>query len=227
MPTSARDTELGIDLLRGIAAVLVLVSHGIGNALKVEHGDVIASYPPLAKLLASTIGYGAFSVWGFFVISGFCIQQSVERTLARGHFDAWGYGKARVTRIYPLFLLGLSLAVAGWFLTDAYGHPGEAFPMKRLLSNAAFVDLFPAFVPSWSLTNEMFYYLAWPVGLALCGWRQKAAMKGLAVVSMAVVAVVFVVWKRWYGGACLGSRRKRTCGFSRCIPWGSAAARPS
>ena len=26
-------------------------------------------------------------------------------------------------------------------------------------------------------------------------------MKGLAVVSMAVVAVVFVVWKRWYGGA--------------------------
>lgn len=198
---TARDTELGIDLLRGIAAVLVLVSHGIGNALKVPFGDVIASYPPWARLLASTLGYGAFSVWGFFVISGFCIQQSVERSIARGRFNSWSYARARLTRIYPLFLLGLALAVVGWFATSAYGHPGEVFPLKRLLGNAVFLDLFPAFVPSWSLTNEMFYYLAWPLGLALCGWRQKAAVGWLAAVSMAVVAMVFVIWKRWYGGA--------------------------
>ena len=68
---------------------------------------------------------------------------------------------SRITRLYPLFLIGLALAVVAWsqgldFAVDEV----NAKPWRQLgasLFNLRFTTPFPAFGPSWSLSCEVLY----------------------------------------------------------------------
>lgn len=197
-------SELFIDALRGIAAVMVLIAHGIMLALRGIYGTDPAQMPEGWRWLLASFGFGGFWVWAFFVVSGLCIQQSVARSAERGSYTFGGYFAARVTRIYPLFLLGLALAVAGWWITGGHAGRVPSFPWASFLASLVMLQLFtqpfPSFAPSWSLTNEMAYYLVWPLGLKLTGGSSKRAVLLLGAGTLAVTAALVAIWKVMQGG---------------------------
>ncbi|MDB6139521.1 MAG: putative acyltransferase [Verrucomicrobiaceae bacterium] len=195
----SRDNELLIDLVRGITALLVLVAHVLGLLADPLLGADRALWPAGWQLLIATLGNGRFWVRIFFFISGFCIHQSISRSLERGGFDLRHYAIARITRIYPLFLIGLALAVTAWWVGGSV-----VFPVKEMLASLFmaqhFTGSFPSFAPSWSLTDEAVYYAAWPLAILCCKGRPRMALHRSTVLTLLVTLVTVAIWKIWFGG---------------------------
>ena len=108
-----KDSELLLDALRGLAAFVVLFAHGFELAA----GSAFGWHTPNTegwRWARAILGNADWCVWGFFVISGICIHRSIARGVASGKFNWWRYGLARVTRLYPLFLIGFALAIIAW-----------------------------------------------------------------------------------------------------------------
>src|SRR3954469_15102112 len=100
----------GLDGLRGIAAASVMVYHYTAWYPFLHGFDLTPAFP-----------YGIFGVELFFVISGFVIFMTLERTRSLGQFAA-----ARFARLYPAFLASMLASLA---LTAA------PFDLPRLLAN--------------------------------------------------------------------------------------------
>lgn len=176
---------IGIDILRGILAILVLMFHSI-DVLPEE------SYEKLKLILSP----GAFWVFGFFVLSGFCISLSVYREISKEAYTPTRYLFARITRIFPLFYIGLMLAICVWFALDSQW---ESFPVGAFVSSLTgfqrFVELFPYFGVSWSITYEWVYYLIFPCLIWLC--RKRLEYLWLVGIAVSLVATVVFggMWK--------------------------------
>ena len=196
----SRDSELAIDLCRGITALLVMIGHVLGPVVEPFLGLDYNTWPRAWQVLGFTLGGGRFWVRFFFVISGFCIHLSISRSIEKGGFSLRSYIIARLTRIYPVFLVGLALAVANWWLFSPVG----AFPAKELVASLAmlqqFIGTFPAFAPSWSLTSEVCYYAVWPLALLACGLHQRTTLRVCAGLALLVTLLIVAVWKLRFGG---------------------------
>lgn len=195
-----QDSELMIDALRGIAAVMVLLSHCFDLAIADKFGWRYDDAPEGWRFLRATVGHGGFWVWSFFMISGICIHRSILKGVQDGTFSWWKYGLARLTRIYPLFLLGLLLAVITWHLHEDFGGaPEVTMPWRQFLASLAGLHIlttsFPGFETSWSLSCELIYYAAWPVVLRMTrGVTSRAAFLSIAI-SLLGAAAILVAWK--------------------------------
>lgn len=193
------DSELLIDALRGIAAIAVLVTHAFDIGIAGVYGWDLAATPEGWRWARATIGHGGYWVWCFFVISGLCIHRSIARSLADGSFR-WGrYLLARVTRLYPLFLIGLALAVVGWAVTEGAGGGFARVPWPQIGASLFMMQILTATVPtfqaSWSLSNEMAYYVVWPASLSLAGRNGRRAFLVSLAAMLAVLAGIMVLWK--------------------------------
>lgn len=197
-----KDTGLLIDAMRGIAALLIVFTHAFDLAVADAYGWNYASNPEAWRWARASLGHGGFLVWCFFMISGVCIHQSISRSIASGDFSLARYALARVTRIYPLFLLGLLLAVAAWLLHEDFGAGFNDSPLRELVASLLSLQIlttpFPAYETSWSLSCEMIYYAIWPVALLLGRGRANwaAAMSILAV--LVVGSVIMTFWKGFH-----------------------------
>ncbi|MCP5560040.1 MAG: acyltransferase [Verrucomicrobiaceae bacterium] len=196
------DSEVFVDGLRGVLAIAVLVSHAFDLGIRQSFGHDVPAMPLFWRTLHSTVGHGGFYVWGFFVISGLCIHQSIARDMARGAFQWARYLYARVTRLYPLHLLALLVAVIALphgaeITANASVHPWRQL-VATLFMLHGFTDAFPGFDPSWTLANEAAYYVVWPLALLLgAGSLLRAAC--ISVLMTVVPALgVAVLW--WVGG---------------------------
>jgi peptidoglycan/LPS O-acetylase OafA/YrhL len=151
-PTShINDNRLGfLDVLRGIAALLVALYH-IGNAAPV-------ATPPFQWVSHSLLNFGSFGVMLFFVVSGFIIPASLER---RGSLVEFWIG--RFFRLVPLFWL-LSAAVVVLWKLKLLELPGWIFnhPFVVLVGNASLMTNFvgaPHLLgPAWTLPYEICFY---------------------------------------------------------------------
>jgi len=195
-----KDAELMIDALRGIAALMVLLCHAFELGVSEVFGWDPAKAPGLWRWARASLGNGDFWVWCFFVISGLCIHRSIARDIAGGTFSWRRYLAARATRIYPLFLLGLALAVVAWMLNLQYATDGDAHPAPwpqlaaSLVNLQIFTSPFPNFGPSWSLTCEVLYYAVWPALLLLAGGRVSRAACVAFALFMSSVAGIYLIW---------------------------------
>lgn len=193
-----RGTELFVDALRGIAALMVFGSHAFDLAVSRVYGWDFAENPPEWRFLRAVIGTGEQWVWCFFVISGFCIQLSIGRSLREGRFKLGSYLLARLTRIYPLYLVGLGLAVLTYALAPAIGGFDGHVPTRQFWASLAslqiFTNTYPSYDPSWSLSCEMIYYLAWPILVIAAGGRLGRAFWVGIVGSIGVIGLILVVW---------------------------------
>jgi peptidoglycan/LPS O-acetylase OafA/YrhL len=191
-------TELFIDALRGVAALMVLLSHAVDLAISQVHGWEFGENPPVWRAVRATVGTGEHWVWCFFVLSGFCIHLSIARALREGRFRLGPYALARVTRIYPLYLLGLGLALAAYLVVPDLGGFDGHKPVREfwatLLSLQIFTNSFPGFQQSWSLSCEMIYYGVWPMLLWMAGGREKRAFRAGMAASLTVAGGVLVMW---------------------------------
>ena len=170
-------------------------------------------------------GFGHQAVMVFFVLSGFLISATVIKSHLSGTWSWREYAINRSTRLYvvliPGLLLGLSWDMAGSALfasTGLYTHPlsdlGPAIPSSNLNARNFFGNLFflqtiicPTFgsnTPLWSLANEFWYYVLFPVALsALRAFFRKdlrvAVPFGVVVAGLAAFLgldklIGFLVW---------------------------------
>lgn len=162
------DRLTGLDTLRAIAIVHVVLTHGAMTFMP----DLPGWGGRLVWLLIAT----NFGVPLFFVLSGFLITRQLAGGMSVGPFY-----RHRLAKIYPMFLLavivfGLLGGVTDatvWFLHGFALHNGDASVSSRVHGHL------------WSLAVEIQFYALAPL-LFLLGYRR------LSLGSLALLAVV--VW---------------------------------
>lgn len=178
-----RPTRLaGLDGLRGLAALYVVINHVF---LRAFHGYPLNREPAWAGWLL----YGRFAVVVFIVLSGFSLALSPARHGWR--LDAVSrFARRRAWRILPAYwaALALSLAVA-WLIVP---QPGKGVPdAKSVLVNGLLAqNIVAAHSPNaafWSMAVEAQLYLLFPLLLVIV--RRWSAIAMLATVTGIVAGV--------------------------------------
>jgi peptidoglycan/LPS O-acetylase OafA/YrhL len=177
---------VGIDMLRGLAASLVAVSH-VAHTL----------YPRHALAHWTWTSLGMFGVGLFFVISGFCIHAPVAR--GESSPDWRRFYLRRFIRLYPAHLIVLFASIAAAALLPIGPH-GRSFlstvttaqlglhlMMAHTFSKAAF---FSANAVLWTLAIETHFYLAYPLFLAL---RRKLGTRGVVMLAFGMFVVLRLI----------------------------------
>ncbi|MGL6072526.1 MAG: acyltransferase family protein [Fimbriiglobus sp.] len=170
----------GLELLRGAAALLVLVGH-----VKYPMMGVIgeAAVPSFLMTFA-----GPFGVDLFFILSGFLIAMTLDRPQA----TAASFFAARVARVVPLYLV-LSLICLALPMFRSYPMSVEMV-FTTLLYLPAWGDaLLPmsAHPYGWTLSFEMYFYLI-ATGCALVFGASRAAWMVFGLMVMLPAMWVFV-----------------------------------
>ncbi len=222
-PQTVSAASVHMDAIRGIAAMLVFYEH-FRSLMFVDFAEVNHK-SAVTKLSYFLSGLGHSAVMVFFVLSGFFIVSSVMRAVKTNRWS-WGwYAEQRLTRllvvIIPAVVLGGLLDQIGtrmFGLETIYGGGGQYHLMvpKAIaltstlpiaLGNLLFlqqivVPTFGSNGPMWSLANEFWYYLLFPLLLFAFAGKQPIALRiGLAVLSVAIMAFIgktisiyFAVW---------------------------------
>ena len=179
---SPRQRLAGLDGVRGLAALFVVVNHIFLRAFP--------GYPvDNAPFWAGWFIYGRFAVVVFIVLSGF----SLALTPARHGWRLDGvsrFARRRARRILPAYWAALALSLAAAWLVVP--QPGQAAPdVKSVLVNGLLVQnvvLAPSPNRSfWSMAVEAQLYLAFPLLLLLV--RRWGAIAMLATVTLAVATL--------------------------------------
>jgi peptidoglycan/LPS O-acetylase OafA/YrhL len=187
----------GIDLLRGLSIVLVVIHH---TALRIPLDQgVLADWLPSRVL--DGIQYNGFeSVFLFFVISDFLItSNSLARWGSLAAIDARAFYRRRAGRILPCLLVlvavlcALALSGLRHYTLERPGQTlaGAALSALGLCLNvyeARTGDLPAGWDVLWSLSIEEVFYLAFPVVGLLLG-RTRLLVPALLVLALSIPAV--------------------------------------
>jgi peptidoglycan/LPS O-acetylase OafA/YrhL len=170
---------LTLDAMRGVAALLVVLFHL----------PAATSYKP---------GSGFLAVDFFFLLSGFVLARSYDARLAKD-MKFWQFARMRMIRLYPLFALGLVLALAEriWQVSQAridslapheilFGLMSEVFMLPSLVTNITF----PLNSPSWSLFFEIVVNLVYAKFLFKLRRRGFVATVSVSGTALALTAVL-------------------------------------
>jgi len=165
MSGGGADREASIDGLRGVAALMVVVSHASGMGLHVVPG-------------VSMSGIGKHGVYLFFAISAYLLTaQWLRECSARVLLP---YLARRFLRIYPLYT---AVLLAGWWLAP------PTIPVPRTAGDVGLhLLLLEGDMVYWSIPVEFKYYLLIPlVGLfwtlPVRPLAKLAALVGLALLT--------------------------------------------
>jgi len=133
-----------IDVLRGLAAMVVVLSHYSTHCVK------FFQEAPFGFRL-DTI-YGFYAVQLFFIISGFVISLTVEKSR-----DWRDFAFSRLTRLYPAYWAAVTLMVVVHVLVfkDKFWIGGYVTNMTMLQEFLGFPNLDNVF---WTLTVELAFY---------------------------------------------------------------------
>ena len=177
-----RQRLAGLDGVRGLAALFVVVNHVFLRAFP--------GYPvDRAPFWAAWFIYGRFAVVVFIVLSGFSLGLSPARHGWRLD-SVSGFAHRRARRILPAYWAALAFSlVIAWLIV---APPGQAPPdTKSVLVNGFLVqNLVGAPTPNgafWSLAVEAQLYVLFPLLLLMV--RRWSALVMVAAVTLVVAAV--------------------------------------
>jgi peptidoglycan/LPS O-acetylase OafA/YrhL len=150
MASRARFEEL--DALRGIAAFWVLLFHYVSAVPSYlpDQPDLVARIVPVAFNFE-----GLYAVHLFFMISGFVIMMTVDRSARVREFAV-----SRIARLYPAFWCAVAV---GGALSMAWPLPSRpVVTVPQILGNVSmlhdFIGVRPVDDVYWSLTFELGFY---------------------------------------------------------------------
>jgi peptidoglycan/LPS O-acetylase OafA/YrhL len=200
-----------LDALRGIAALLVAVSHL--RALFFVEFEHVTHKSFLIKMFYALTGLGHDSVMIFFVLSGYLISSSVLRSIRLDRWDWKRYSIQRLTRLYVVLLpalliggswdfLGAKLLGGGVYAGGGpYQHIVSAPVLSRLtlhdwIANALFTQgiIAPTFGsngPLWSLSYEFWYYVLFPL-LLIAVWPGTSPKLRIGYLLLSAAVLIFV-----------------------------------
>jgi peptidoglycan/LPS O-acetylase OafA/YrhL len=199
---------VSIDVLRGVAVLLVLLVHlpFSWSAVPTRDQTTVAD-PALPFLLTAITNYGRFGVHLFLVISGFCIHLRWARwhDMARP-LDFGAFWRRRLVRLYPPYAAALAASIVGLYLAygvmlhgsgaEAFGYPSygqlgfDVASLVLLLQNFTDAGYRIGNTPFWTLALEEQLYLLYFVLLVLrrrIGWGPTLA--GIFAVTVAWRAI--------------------------------------
>jgi peptidoglycan/LPS O-acetylase OafA/YrhL len=228
-----------LDLIRGLAAWAVMWGHL--RALFFVDFQHIEHTSRWLRVLYFFSGFGHEAVMVFFVLSGFFISSAIISRWLSGNWSWRDYAIDRSSRLYvvliPALLLGWVWDKAGSSIfasTGLYSQPlegfGTAIAQNRVtpgifLGNLLFLQTIvcPTFGsngPLWSLANEFWYYILFPIALAAgMAWRVNSTRRAILLTILAVFLAIFlgseilVGFLIWLAGTVLVLAFSN-CGFS-------------
>ena len=187
----ARPHAVGLDILRGLAALAVVLLH-TRTAAFVDFGalpDTDRGPATLALFAVSRLGREAVLV--FFALSGFLVGGGLLRRLASRQFDPEAYALARLSRI-GLPLLPACLFTGGLALAGGAEPPSLVALSAHLVGlNGVLVPTSPWNGPLWSLAYEIWFYVG--AGALATVWARRARSGGAWLGLAATVAVFSVL----------------------------------
>lgn len=156
---------LGLDALRGLAAIVVVLFH-----------------------MGLPIGGAHLAVDFFFMLSGFVMARTYEERLTTGQISPFSFMQKRYKRLWGWMAFGTSIGLLAYVLKD--GASVElvfSFALMMALVPALNVPAAPYFlnVPLWSIVYELVANLCHALGLARMG---KKGLAGFALVCFAGLA---------------------------------------
>jgi peptidoglycan/LPS O-acetylase OafA/YrhL len=177
-----RQRLVGLDGIRGLAALYVVVNHVFLRSFPGYRADH-------APLWAAWLIYGRFAVVVFIVVSGFSLALAPA---SRGwRLDGVSqFARRRARRILPPYWAALAFSlVVAWLVVP---QPGHGIPdAKSVLVNGLLVqNIVAAHSPNaafWSMAVEAQLYLLLPLLLLVV--RRRGALVMLAIVTLIVAAV--------------------------------------
>jgi peptidoglycan/LPS O-acetylase OafA/YrhL len=201
-----------LDFVRAIAAWAVMWGH-LRAFFFVDFSSLPHASLTLDGIYLIT-GFGHQAVMVFFVLSGFLISTSVIKKYAAGAWSFRDYAIDRASRLYivliPGLLLGLMWDESGrsfFAFSGLYSRPLVAFGtiivqdqinLKNFLGNLLFLQTilcqtFGSNGPLWSLANEFWYYVLFPLVLiAALAWRRSSLRVAIPFTVLAFCIAAFV-----------------------------------
>lgn len=198
--SAAKSNRLdALDGLRGVAAVLIVIYHFAGRWTERENGESLYPYGdglleavPLINLL------GLFGVSLFFLISGFVIIMTLERSTGLADFAVRRASRLWPTMIVCATLTTLFVSQSGIYLRFESIAEWEIKPIEYL-SSIVFVD--PAFTGSllgidnlnwvdgvyWTLWVEVRFYVLVAVVYWLASSERRFVLAWLVIQSVSVL----------------------------------------
>lgn len=178
MTTATPRFEL-LDLMRGLAALIVVAYHYVGQQFLSGPGFII--------------NFGYLAVDFFFVLSGAVLTKAYADSLRSRQLTWVAFITRRLSRLYPMVLIaGVAIALitrlpevpeAG-ALADASHYMSALLLIPSITSNEA--AAFPGNVPLWSLSAELLVNAAW-AALLLSNFRH---MRVLGQICLGVLVLV-------------------------------------
>ncbi|EKK7725622.1 acyltransferase [Cronobacter sakazakii] len=155
-----------LQIVRGVAAMLVVTNHLLGGAFPNLWGSFFRSN-------------GGFGVDLFFVLSGFLMVYTQHEGKS-----PWAFFRGRVVRIYPLYLI-LSLPLILMYIS--WNNHFEIIGNFLLLPGFNMATYKLANGPSWTLVYEMTFYILFSAALLI---SRKKTLSAFLVVSFIVSILI-------------------------------------
>lgn len=183
--TAPRQFHPELESLRGLAALFVAGFHISQSRAQIGEATVyLRDIPSVQMTVLKTVFQGPPSVVFFFVLSGFVLMASLQRTSRPIGEVAVPFIVARIFRIYPAWIFTVLVFVAIYWLTGkTLGTIPAVFEVARnMLLLSVSID-----GVGWSLQTEL---LAIPVLLVTLYW--VAAGQVLRVLVVAVLLALLI-----------------------------------
>jgi peptidoglycan/LPS O-acetylase OafA/YrhL len=175
-----RERQPGLDLLRALAIVVVVVYHAALFGF---------------QLPGRVDRFGWIGVDLFFVLSGYLIGGQLLAPLARGQRIKLGrFFARRALRIMPAYFLVLAV----YFSLPSWREYPEIYPLWKFLLSVQNIGLHggTAFSHAWSLAVEDQFYLTLPLILILISrWPRAVIIVPCIIVLGGIVLRTFLAWQ--------------------------------